>query len=298
MLVSICDGWGMVPNPRDTEREAMKNVSPVAHDVRQFQLSEIDAPRPELGQRPVDQERVDAIVKAYNPDLDYPIVVAKVRGYKRYQIADGGHRFAAAKERAKALGFKAEDAKMDVLLLDRELSVSEFAGLVADLNTKRKAMSAIEKFMSRIIAKEENAVAIAAILNDYKLKVGTGPENVTCARVLDDIYKDGGSERLRMALRLHTEAFNTGEPPSGMELRALGIFFSRYAKAVDMNHLVKRMKGFNLAHAITLSARASASGGDRFSILAEKILREYNKNRPGGIKRLRAASESHAVAVA
>src|SRR5688572_5409763 len=174
----------------------MKNVSPVAHDVRQVQLSEIDAPRPELGQRPVDPERVDAIVKAYNPDLDYPIVVAKVRGYKRFQIADGGHRYAAAKDRAKALGIKPDDAKIDVLLLDRELSVQEFAGLVADLNTKRKAMSAIEKFLSRVIAREDNAVSINAILKDYNLKVGTGPENLTCARVLDDIYKDGGADRL------------------------------------------------------------------------------------------------------
>lgn len=269
----------------------MKCVSQVPVDWEYervvMKVSDIASPDVTLGQRLPDKARVARMAKGYRPSLVRPPICARIKGRAGIHPADGGHTLAMLRE-----------LNVPTVAVDMhkgELSKEEFAALVARLNTERKALNAFEKFNAQRLGPAGDfpvAHQTFDVLKEFDFKL---TDVRACIGDVQAVCSEGGPDRLRMVLTVIEKAFDA-EPYAFRNSipRALGDFFGRYGSRISMDHLVKRLKGYNIVaaagDALAEGVRSGHTAGKRYTLLAEAIKRRYNTARPSGLKRLRLAS--------
>ena len=97
----------------------------------------------------------------------------------RYAILDGQHRIHAAEKNGHALF---------PCIVYFGLTVEEEAMLFVDLNKERVNPNSLETFKAALRGREETALALKALLDKHKIKVGKTNDKISCIALLRRIY--------------------------------------------------------------------------------------------------------------
>lgn len=201
------------------------------------------SPHPKV-QRSLDAAWAGNIREGFDPDKFRELYVVKAPSGK-WWIFDGQHRHAAA------LAVLGEDQKVPCRTWD-SIPIERQAELFLDIN-KSKAVSALDKWAVRLIAKEEIPLKIEALLLRHKLHVSkTRGEGVVQAVVsLESIWKrEGGEAVLGGVLSILGDAWGrVPEAYDGLLLRGLAGVVHRFGKDINEKDLAAKL------------ARKSAPGG-------------------------------------
>lgn len=183
-------------------------------------------------QRDFDQRRVDAMTRAYNPNLIGVPVVSKREDGSCVRI-DGQHRLATC--------IAAGHGDVPLLMEVHEgLSLQEEAELFLRLNGGRTAVGAIDKFKAKLVAREPIALEIFAILKRLGCKITRSPSRggVMAVNAVEAAHRHGNLEPTMRSLVTwldgDTEAFH------GDIIRAVSAFLVACPEA-DPLHLAARL---------------------------------------------------------
>lgn len=139
-------------------------------------------------QRALDVRRVEAMARAYDPNLMGVPVISKRADGSCVRI-DGQHRLATA------LAAGAGDVPI-LMEVHEDLSVQEEAELFLRLNGGRKAVGAIDKFKARLEAREPTALEIQIILKKVGCKITGSAQHkgVNAVEAVEHAYHKGNLE--------------------------------------------------------------------------------------------------------
>lgn len=233
------------------------------------------SPHPQV-QRSLDKAWMGSIRDGFDPDKFRELYVVKAPGGK-WWIFDGQHRHGAALE---ALGHdqKAPCRVWDAIPLERQ------AELFLDIN-KSKAVSALDKWRVRLLAKEEVPLKIEALLHRHKLHVSaTRAEGVVQAvAALESIWtRQGGEAVLGSVLSILAAAWGRApEAYDGLILRGLAGVVHRFGDVIVEKELAAKLarKGTpgGMVGKAKNTAQVMAKGAIR--TMTELIVNIYNEKR-------------------
>lgn len=238
-------------------------------------------------QRKLSPSQVKRIVDLFNPDHFGSLQISK-RSNGKYVILDGQHRVEAIHK----LGWSAQKLPC---LIHEELSVQEEAAIFAGSNNS-KALSPIDKFRARIVAKEDKALAIQQAVDDAGFKLILNSHNkqlaengLSCVSGLELIYNENGGAFLALVLGVIRAAWNY-EPTSRQRDVIEGVwrFLRWYAEEPNFNRdlFVSKLKTVSPVKLVRDSAalREALGGGEKTPghagknavALAQLLVRLYN----------------------
>lgn len=189
----------------------------------------------ETYQRPLSMDRVWEIATDFNWFLFDPLWLGR-RTDDRLYVVDGRHRLAAA----LIIGYdKVGDVPAQIR---RTTGVEEEAKIFVDLQEKRREITTAQRFAAKLIFKDSTAVNLQRLLSKHGFKVPTESwgnsstvskqNEITAIGTLEQIYKQGGSERVSDLLQILRLAWD-GFPPSTRSdmMRALNNLLARSSLA-------------------------------------------------------------------
>lgn len=212
-------------------------------------------------QREANQARVRHIAKHFNWPAFGVILVAARHGV--YYVYDGQHRVMAAMKR--------DDVQdLPCLVFDFD-DLSEEAQAFIDTNTARGPMRALQRFKSRLVAHDADAMSIEAALqrHGWRLTVGGGKGTISCIQAVESVYKRGGDHCNRVLGVV--KAVCGDEPPNGKLVRALSYLDMhmdrKHRDTIERRDVVDKLVALGQA-ALMRSARGMAdalgrTGGER-----------------------------------
>lgn len=253
----------------------------------QSRIEWIPVARTELppgAQRKYDDAWATKIAADFDPDkLGKPLIAAIPGrgGQERFWIIDGQHRIAAVK---KALG---EDQSVECEVI-RGITIDRVAEIFRGRNTTRP-VSALDKFMAGVTAKNEECVAINNAVTGLGLRIaGTGdPGTISAVIALGKIQRlDKSMPRgalLRRVLSLALECWGRApESFNGHILTGLALVLDRHRDEIEMDVFDKKLKSCP-GGALGLVGRArklkEALGRDMNNCMARAIVSFYNAGR-------------------
>lgn len=261
---------------------AIMSSDDLPYEFRLLKQSEIAEANEALGQRPPNQNWIVKMLKSFDPLKFMPLVVAKVKGYDKFQPVDGGHR----KYLAMA---KNPNSLIPALVLKTPITAAQNALLVVDLNKERKTFGSIEVFNAQVIGQLETAVGLRTLFDKYGITTKRAPrleKNITATAAVEGIYNEHGSVHLDDVLGVVMEAYG-GHRTSlkAVCLGGLSLVLVKNQKHIDRRRLVRVLKTeVSLA---TLKDTGANSRGDWYRPAALHIVRKYNTNLPRGVKKIK-----------
>lgn len=185
-------------------------------------------------QRTLDEKRVDRIASEFDPALLGTLEVSARNG--RSAVFDGQHRLAALRK----IGRRSAPC-----IVHKELSVADEARLFVQLQTERKALPPLDRFRARIVAGEEQAIAIERIAKaaGYEVSGNRTTSSIGAVTALDRTFAlDKTGDVLAGALDLLS--IWRGEPKAtdGALIQGLGLFVrdhGEHPKVADGSVVVK-----------------------------------------------------------
>lgn len=151
-------------------------------------------------QRPINAGHVQEMTRTYNKRNFDPIVVSE-REDGTLVLIDGQHRVTMC----KALGIKAVMARIVT-----GLSTEEEAALFLDLNGfsgQRRKILPGEIFNAKLVAKDDAAIEIKAIVEKHGFKFGNASGEVQAHKTLMKLHKKHGRESLDRAFKIIRNAW-------------------------------------------------------------------------------------------
>jgi hypothetical protein len=148
--------------------------------------------------RSVDERWVSKLAEGFNP-LALGLFTVWKDGNGEHKIVDGQHRYRAAALR----GYDQPVA----CYVHHGLDEAQAAELFLEINSQRN-VSAIDKFRKAVQAGHQQEVAVAAVLADYGLQVGTASGDIGSPTVLLQIHTTGGDTLLRELIDTLLGAFS------------------------------------------------------------------------------------------
>lgn len=253
-----------------------------ASDVQWISVARITTDH-RVNTRPVDTAWVDAKVReGFDPDkLGVPTVSKRKDG--TYIWLDGQNRGALL----KAAGWPTQEIEVRVF---EGLSVAEEAALFLGLNDNRRVMP-IYKFLARVTAGEQHAVAIAAIATAAGWRIADNYANkgLSAVRSLETVYfatpKEPG-KALAATLRVITEAWGfKPETVNGTVIHGIGLVFVRFGDQLDVPALIKKLSEFPGGPPGLLGkarGRKQVMGGTVANCVGQTVTTAYNERRRAG----------------
>lgn len=178
-------------------------------------------------QRTQQDTEVDYIVKNFNPTA-IGVFTASLREDGTRAVVDGQQRRAALL-RLHAMG--AFDGKVQ-LMLHEHLSIAEEARLFLDLNARR-AVDAIRRFKTRLVAEDPQAIAINKMLKHLGLTISS--RGVQAIETVDRIYEQpNGPERLNWSLSMIRDVYDVSRHGGCYDGRVIVAFSLMHAAFIDI----------------------------------------------------------------
>jgi hypothetical protein len=251
-------------------------------DVRWVSVAEIGRDE-RVNTRPVDNGWVDAKVReGFDPNrLGVPTVSRRKDG--SYVFLDGQNRG----ELLRRAGWPSQKIQVRVF---ENLTLAEEAALFLGLNDNRQVMP-VYKFLARVTAGEEHAVAIDSIVRSAGWHVsdtgsGTG---IAAVRSLETVYHATPKQlgrALSATLRVGTEAWGfKSEAVNGHVVHGLGMVHVRFADQLDTPALIKKLCEFPGGPSGLLGKARGLrqyQGGTVANCVAQTVVTAYNQRRRTG----------------
>lgn len=156
-----------------------------------------------LYQRPLDELRVNAILKAFTwRSFGALVVVPQVDG--RYHATDGQHRLAAAKRHPKVTHVPAVIVKTE--------DVQSEASIFVEINKNRKNVSALELFFAGLAADDDDALTIHQVCQRAGVRIpkypsaGYKPADCIAIAAIQSVVNKRGAMRARQVLEVLARA--------------------------------------------------------------------------------------------
>ena len=229
-------------------------------------------------QRKFDAAHAAQLAKAFDPALLGTITVAETKRGKRW-IVDGQHRAKAALQWLN--GDNAQCVECTVIPVEDD---AESARLFLGLNY-HKAVRTLDKFVVRVHARETNALAIMAVLENAGLRVthNRGEGVVQAVDACEAILKrPRGALLLARVIQVLKSAWGA-EPDAyhGQLIRGLGLLLAKYGNAVNDEELVRKIakRGGPLGLIGRARDHHNATGMSVGAAMCEVLRAVYNKGR-------------------
>ena len=181
---------------------------------------------PAIQRNRVDTE-IDAIYKEFNPSA-LGVLTVSLRSDGIRSVVDGQQR------REVILRLHAEglfDDKVQVIVHEG-LTIAEEAQLFLQLNYRR-TVHAIRRFKTRLVAEEEQALAIKAILDELGLNIG--PNCIQSVETVDRIFEQpDGPARLEWVLHTIQTVYDTNRRGKCYDGRVMGAFAMIHAAFIEI----------------------------------------------------------------
>lgn len=248
-----------------------------------YKTLEID---PEI-QRDEEAGEITHIVNNFNPAaLGTLTISARIdeAGQKRLFVVDGQQRQAALTQLDYPRQVRA--------LVHYNLTVEEEAALFLQLNYRR-AVGAWNQFKARRKAKDSQALAIWALLQELGIPTG-GSKGFTAIGTADKIYRQtDGADRLAWALRMVRDIYDSmgeGGCYDGRVIEAFSMVYAHYGKVLrrkDEEDLMAKLSAVGggikslIGHGQTIKL---VNGGHISTGIANAILDRFNKFKRGQAK--------------
>lgn len=193
-------------------------------------------------QRPLNAKRVEAMVKNFSY-AGLGVLAVSRRNAVTDVLIDGQHR--------KEALLRVSDGQGEALCHVYEgLSLADEAELFLLLNNSSKP-NLIDKHLVSVTAGEEMAVDIERLVAEYGWKVSAlgGPASITAIGSLQKIWRfservEADPHLITMALLAVTRAWGTQYAGvRGVILEGLAAMFNEYKDRLDLDRLVRTMKG-------------------------------------------------------
>lgn len=238
-------------------------------------------------QRKLSPSQVERIVNSFDPD-HFGTLQISLRPSGVKVVLDGQHRIEAVHK----LGWS--NTKVPCLVHEG-LTVQEEAAIFAGSNNS-KALSPIDKFRARIVAKEPKALGIQQAVEDAGFKLVLNSHNkelvesgLTCVSGLEMIYTENGGAFLSLVLGVIRTAWNY-EPTSRQRDIIEGVwrFMRWYAEEPNFKRdlFVEKLRTVSPVKLVRDSAalREALGGGEKTPghagknavALAQLLVRLYN----------------------
>lgn len=258
----------------DTER-APENAPPSTRPLPpsppapvELLLSELQI-HPEY-QRDLRQERVNEMVREYDPRLVGVLKVSEDgEGGPKYAW-DGQHRLRMLQE----IGFPTGWCQVSID------TPQEQALLFVAEQERRKKIDWFERHRANVFGETDRAIAIQSILDKHGLTTSQKPGGIRSVGTLYFLYDRGGSDLLDDTIYVIKTAWGTGYEGiwQNRVVRGTGVFVESYPD-LDLDKIVQALK--------TLSPRGvekeasekakSTSGSNNHGEFARVLLKVYNK---------------------
>lgn len=228
-------------------------------------------------QRDVSERRVDYLAANLDPDEFGELSVVRVPKASYFYIFDGQHRYLAA---IKVWGEfqRLPCAIYEDCPLERQAKI--FLG-----QNDRLPLKALDKWLQRILAKEEKVLQIEEILHTHKLRTDKSRANGTVQAVaaLERVFdRNGGASGLDRTLTILGEAW--GRNPDAYDshfIKGIGFLVNRFNGDMDDHDLIRKLARGSMPDQLIGQARnySVAVGVSVERAMSEKLLQIYNKGR-------------------
>lgn len=226
-------------------------------------------------QRPLSLNAVRVIVDNFDPDaLGALIVSARADG--SMVLLDGQQRHAALMQ----MGWGDQQVPC---LVHTGLTVVQEAVVFTRLNVDRSRPHPVDIFTARVVAQEEDALAVQAVLDacGVRVIVGARPTSTQAIGAVETIHRIGGAPLLTWTLRASIEAWagEQGSITAGV-LQGLALFHLTYPTTAR-GALVAKMRR-QTARELESRVRQlrALDGGNVASAMARVLVGVYNFRRP------------------
>jgi hypothetical protein len=240
-------------------------------------------------QRPLEEARVEAMARDFDPDavgLPFVVEIRQKNGKVKYAIIDGQHRIGSAR---KCFG----DDQMIKCEIIRNISVARAAALFEKRN-KMKKPRLIDRFIALETAKDEETMEILAIVRGLGLNVHRtrGDNIVQAVGALQKVYRGErmrgtgkNPNALRRTLEICQEAW--GPSPDAFNeniVLGIGMVLNRHADAINTDELLRKLKSYP-GGALRLLGNArglrAIDGGSIAHTVAAIVVKTYSKGKRG-----------------
>lgn len=220
---------------------------------------------------------VNEIAANYFPPLVGTVITSERAGRAKANLAiiDGQHRWVGA-TRAKGI-------EHIPTLIYRGLTQADEADLFALLQDKRRNLTSWQRFRSRLVAGNPDALAMAAIVEStgWVLNADSETDSVRAIGALRYVY-NRSPELLRDTMQVIASAWGTERDNAGADvIRGLSRFIED--EDPDLERLTRRLSTLPLhvlrGNAMMLNAGKGGGAATRALSWSEAIAREYAKRR-------------------
>lgn len=244
-------------------------------------------------QRPLNLRWAEKIGRELDPDLIGVIHVSH-RSNGRYVVIDGQHRLHAVKHIFGNNGTLVECKVYSGLTKAQEAAI--FVGI-----NDFKRPTRIEGFLKNVVAKDADALAINAIVQEMSCRIdrAKGDKTITAIGALEDVYygfadrttadaanPSANSALLKATLAVIGNAWGgTADSLHGHIISGVGRLLAARQRAMDVSDLIHKLStypGGPTALCGAASGRRALTGGKVGAALAEVCLDLYNKGRRVG----------------
>jgi hypothetical protein len=187
-------------------------------------------------QRPLDQQRVDAIAKVFDADLLGVITVTLANDEGIHHVIDGHHR---SRVLFKLFG----NVSVPCIVLDAK-DPKRAAELFVKCNKERKAPTIFNTYVASVTAGDEveNAVERIVRAEGYRIENSSQPRCIRAVGATLACYRRYGGSTLRHALSILRETWGyDGSATDGPILTGYCAFLAQHGDAVNHKRLVSRI---------------------------------------------------------
>lgn len=221
---------------------------------------------------------VDEVTRDYNPALIGTLIVSE---------RDNGH-LAVIDGQTRLEGMRRNGEEGAPCLVYHGLSHEQEAELFADLQTKRRGMATYLRFRASLVAKNTEAIAIAAIVQHagFELDTTLTAHTVKAIAALESIYRRD-PQLLSNVLDTIAQAWpdpDTEFRTSGDMIRGLAVFLTREQR-VNPERLIEKLSAVTprmIRHRANALKEGSGSGGGSPGYTADAILGIYMRGKGRG----------------
>lgn len=221
---------------------------------------------------------VETVTREYDPALVGTLIVSE-RARGKMAVIDGQTRME---------GMRANGETSAPCLVYSNLTPAQEAQLFSDLQTKRRGMATYLRFRAALVAEQEEALGIAAIVREagFELDVEETPHTIKAISALEGVYRRDPA-LLVTVMAVIAAAWpdpDTEARTSADIIRGLAAFLARERK-VDVERLRDRLAATEprtIRHRAGALQEGAGGGGGRAGYMADAILGIYMRGRARG----------------
>lgn len=232
-------------------------------------------------QRPYKEKWAREIADNFDNEKFDPLIVTKPNGENKYHIVEGQHRRHAAEMYAAKCGSPHPENEQVPCRIVADGDPARAAEIWLGINGGRKAPTPLHAFNVGVVAGRADEVAISNIVtaNGFNVSPSKSSNNIAAVGALRTVYQRHG--RMTLANVLKTLRYLWKGDPAAVStsmIRGFGIFINEFGMYIDHRRMVAKIAKWT-PHRICEAAKAhrEATGEKMDEIIAELLLREYNK---------------------